>query len=315
MSMIAAKQSRDSNALHRAWRYFLKYKWLYFLLIPGLVYLIIFKYIPIYGVTIAFKNFSFKKGIMGSPWNNFEHFKTLFSSPKFWQILGNSLTLSLLKLCINFPIPILLALLLNECKGSAFKRTSQTLMYLPHFISWVVVAGIVKNFFSMDDGMVNELIFGVTNQKINFLGSNEWFRFIIIFTNVWKEAGWGTIIYLSALAAINPDYYEAAKVDGANRFRLLWHITLTGIRNTIVIMLILQIGNVMSNGFEQIYLFQNSLNVDVSEVFETYTYKMGLLQGKFSFSTAVGLFQNVIGMILVIASNRIARALGQASFY
>ena len=296
-------------------RYVMKKKYLYLLCLPGLIYLVIFRYVPIYGIVIAFKDFSFKKGILGSPWNNFAHFTQLFGSSKFYEVFFNSISLSLLRLLINFPIPILLALLLNETKSPFFKRTTQTMMYLPHFISWVVVSGIMINFLSMNDGMINQLIFAVTGAKINFLGSEEWFRFLIIVTNIWKEAGWSTIIFLAALAAINPEYYEAAKVDGANRFQMIWHITLTGIRDTIVIMLILQIGSMMSNGFEQIFLFQNNLNMSVSEVFETYTYRMGIMQGRFSFSTAVGLFQGAVGAILVFGSNRIARAMGQASFY
>jgi putative aldouronate transport system permease protein len=268
-----------------------------------------------YGIIIAFKNFNFAKGILASPWNNFQNFKDLFGSRDFYQIFWNSLSLSVLRLVITFPVPIILAILLNEIGSTVFKRTAQTLLYLPHFISWVVISGITINFLSMQDGLVNIVLERMGLEKINFLASTDWFRTLIISTSIWKEAGWGTIIYLAALTGINPEYYEAALVDGANRFQRIFYITLPSIKSTIVILLILSIGGIMGNGFEQIFLFQNDLNIKVSEVFETYTYRVGILGGRFSFSAAVGLFQSVIGFILVMSANRIARMLGQASYY
>ncbi len=295
--------------------YVLKNRYLYLLMLPGLIYLVVFKYIPMYGIIMAFKDFSFGKGIFGSPWNNFANFKQLFGSTMFYQVFSNSILLSLIRLVFTFPIPIFLALLLNEVHSAPFKRTSQTLMYLPHFISWVVISGITINFLSMNDGIINTLIEKLGGTKINFLGSEEWFRSLIVITSVWKESGWGTIIYLSSLAAISPEYYEAATVDGASRFQKLWHITLSGIADTLVIMLILRVGGIMSNGFEQIFLFQNGMNSNVAEVFETYTYRIGIVGGRYSFSAAVGLFQSVVGAILVFGTNRIAHMLGRQSFY
>ncbi len=295
--------------------YLNKNKYLYLMCLPGLAFLIIFKYIPMYGIMMAFQDFNFKKGIFGSPFNNFANFRQLFNSAKFFTVFGNSLTLSIMRLVVSFPIPIILALLINEIKNQAYKRTTQTLMYLPHFISWVVLGGIATNFLSVGDGLINGVIASLGGEKINFLGSSRWFRFVIIVTNVWKEAGWGTIIYLSALAAINPEYYEAATVDGASRWQKIAHITLPGIANTIVITLVLQVGGLMNNGFEQIYLFQNDLNVSVSEVFETYTYNIGIVGGRYSYSTAVGLFKNVIGTILIFSTNTIAKKLGGATLY
>ena len=292
-----------------------KNRWLYLMCIPGLAFLIIFKYIPMYGVIMAFQDFSFKKGIFGSSFNNFAHFKQLFNSGKFWNVFTNSIVLSMLKLVINFPIPILLALLLNELRVKWFKKVTQTFLYLPHFMSWIVLGGIINNFLSMNDGVINDLIAMFGGQKINFLGSNEWFRFVIIATNIWKEAGWGTIIYLAALSSISPDLYEAATVDGANRWQKIRHITLPGIASTVVITLVLQIGGLMNNGFEQIYLFQNDLNIQVSEVFEIYTYKIGIVSGRYSYSTAVGLFKNVIGTILIFSTNRITKKLGGATLF
>ena len=280
-------------------RYIWKKRWLYLMCIPGLVYLILFHYVPMYGIMMAFQNFSFKKGIFGSPFNNFANFQELFGSQIFYRVLRNSLFLSITRLIFSFPVPIILALLINEIRSKAFKRTAQTLMYLPHFLSWVVLGGIVVNMLSMTDGLVNDLIASAGGQKINFLGSVDWFRTVIIGSHIWKEAGWGTIIYLSALTAINPEYYEAAKVDGANRFQQTLYITLPGISGTIVIMLILAIGGLMNNGFEQIFLFKNNLNQSVAEVFETYVYQVGIAGGRYSYSTAVGLFKNVVGAVLV----------------
>ncbi len=295
--------------------YFWKRRWLYLMCLPGLAFLIIFKYIPMYGVIMAFQDFSFKKGIFGSPFNHFAHFQQLFTSTKFFQVFSNSLLLSITRLIFSFPIPILLALLINEIRWMPYKKVSQTLMYLPHFLSWIVLGGITTNFLSMTDGLVNDLIAALGGQKINFLGSTDWFRFVIIVTNIWKEAGWGTIIYLAGLSAINPDLYEAATVDGANRLQRIAHVTLPGIANTVVIMLVLAVGGLMNNGFEQVYLFQNDLNIAVSDVFETYTYKIGIVSGRYSYSTAVGLFKNVIATILIFSSNRIAKKLGGATLY
>ena len=295
--------------------YIWKKRWLYLMCIPGLVYLIVFHYVPMYGIMMAFQNFSFKKGIFGSPFNDFANFKELFGSQIFYRVLSNSLFLSVTRLIFSFPVPIILALLINEIRSKVFKRTAQTLMYLPHFLSWVVLGGIVVNMLSMTDGLVNDLIAASGGEKINFLGSVDWFRTVIIGSHIWKEAGWGTIIYLSALTSINPEYYEAAKVDGANRFQQTLYITLPGISGTIVIMLILAIGGLMNNGFEQIFLFKNNLNQSVAEVFETYVYQVGIAGGRYSYSTAVGLFKNVVGAVLVFSSNLIAQKLGQPSFY
>jgi putative aldouronate transport system permease protein len=302
-------------SIRQTWRFIVKRRYLYLMSIPGLVYLIIFRYIPMYGITMAFQDFSFKKGIFGSPYNNFANFKQLFSSEMFYTVLTNSVFLSISRLVVSFPIPIILALLLNEIKAAKFKKVAQTFMYLPHFISWVVLGGILTNFLSMNDGLINMLIESIFGQKVNFLGSPEWFRTVIIGSNIWKEAGWGTIIYLAGLSAINPEYYEAATVDGANRWQRLLHITLPGLADTIVIMLILAVGGLMNNGFEQIYLFQNSLNISVSQVFETYTYEIGIVGGRYSYSTAVELFKSVIAAILLFSTNKLANKIRGRSIY
>lgn len=307
--------SRAKRPLADLLTYLIRNKYLYILLTPGIIFILIFNYIPMYGVIIAFKNFSFTKGILGSPWNDFQNFKTLFGSQDFYRVLFNSLYLSLLRIVINFPIPILLALMLNEVSHNSFKRITQTVMYLPHFISWVVIGGISIIFLSMDGGLVNEVIKKIGLEPIPFLSSTKWFGPLVVLTNVWKEAGWSTIIYLAALAGISPEYYEAATVDGCSRFQKIIHITIPGIKSTIVVLLVLAVGKSMNNGFEHIFILQNSLNLSVSEVFETYTYRVGLTQAQYSFAAAVGLFQSVVGVILVTASNRAAKALGQEAIY
>lgn len=239
----------------------------------------------------------------------------MFSTKDFFACFKNSIVLSLLRLAINTPIPILLALMVNEIGNMAYKRIAQTVMYLPHFISWVAIAGITITFLSETEGLVNLMIKRATGHTIPFLSSAGMFRSLIISTSIWKEAGWGTIIYLAALSGINPELYEAATIDGANRFQKVWYISLTGIASTISILLILNIGSIMNNGFEQIYMFQNPLNIATSEVFETYIYKVGLKNTEFSYSTAVGLFKSVVNAVFVIIANRGARALGQATFY
>lgn len=293
--------------------YILKKRYLYLMSVPGLIYVIVFKYIPMYGIMMAFQDFNFKRGIFRSPFNNFANFKQLFSSDIFYRVFANSLILSILRLVITFPIPVILAVLLNEIKMQKIKKVSQTFMYLPHFISWVVLGGILTNFLSMNDGLINILIERLGGERINFLGSDKWFRAVIIGSHIWKEAGWGTIIYLAGLSAINPEYYEAATVDGANRYQKLWYITLPRLADTIVVMLILAVGGIMNNGFEQIYLFQNGLNLSVSEVFETYTYRIGIVGGRYSYSTAVELFKSVIAAIMLFSANTIAKKIRESS--
>jgi putative aldouronate transport system permease protein len=296
-------------------KYFMNNRYLYLLMLPGVIYLIIFKYVPMYGVIIAFKDFSFAKGIIGSPFNNFENFKTLFSSQDFYRILFNSVYLSIVKIIFAFPIPIIFAIMLNEVGNKKFKRITQTIMYLPHFISWVVIGGIVVIFMSADGGLINEIIKKLGYQPIPFLSSESWFRAVVIITDVWKEAGWGTIIYLASLTSISPEYYEAATVDGANRWQQILYITLPCISNTIIILLTLKIGGLMTNGFEQIYILQNPINMAVSDVFETYTYRVGLANTQYSYASAVGLFQSIIGLILIYCTNKIAKMFGKSTIY
>jgi putative aldouronate transport system permease protein len=292
-------------------RYLSRHKYLYLLLLPGIAYFIVFQYVPMYGVIIAFKDFSFMKGILGSEWVGFDNFRYMFGLDDFYRVFWNSLYLSLLKLVFVFPVPVILALLLNEIRRMAFKRVTQTVIYLPHFISWVVIAGIMVNFLSPSWGVVNLVLKNLGFEPVFFLASTHYFRPIIVLSSIWKDAGWDTIIYLAAIASVNTELYEAALMDGANRFRRIWHVTLPGIRSTIVILLVLRIGQILNNGFEQIYIFQNSNNKTVSEVFETYTYSVGLLSGRFSFATTVGLFNSLIGMILLYLAHLFSKKIGE----
>ena len=281
---------------------------LYVMILPGVIYFAIFNYVPMYGVIIAFKNFKVAKGIIGSEWIGLQNFRDLFQSAQFYNVFKNSVFLSFLRLFWGFPVPIVLALLLNEVKSGWMRRTTQTIVYLPHFISWVVICGIVSSFLSPSlEGPVNFIIRAFGGKTINFLIEPGYFRTIVIGSEIWKEAGWGAIVYLAAISGIDPSLYEAAIVDGANRLRQIWHITLPSIVLTVIVILILRMGHILNNGFEQVFLLQNPLTYGVSDVFETYTYRVGLLQGRFSFSTAVGIFQSIVGMVLIFISNRVSR--------
>ncbi|WP_397334279.1 ABC transporter permease [Paenibacillus glycanilyticus] len=292
-----------------------KDKWLYLLLTPGLLYFIIFKYVPMWGVLLAFKNYQPFLGFWKSDWVGLDHFHVFFTNPEFFMLLRNTLILSLYNLVFYFPAPIILALLLNELRLAFFKRIVQTLIYIPHFISLVIVASLTYVFLTTEGGLINELLLKYTGTKIDFLANPDWFRPMIIMQTIWKETGFGTIIFLAALAGVDVEQYEAAITDGANRWRQLWHITLPSIRSTIIILLILRMGDVLDNGFEQIFLMLNPLNRETAEVFDTYVYMMGITQGAFSYSTAVGLFKAVIGVTLVLGANWLAKRFGQSGIY
>ncbi|MCY9692474.1 ABC transporter permease [Paenibacillus alginolyticus] len=299
----------------RVLRRFKRDKWLYILMMPGLLYFLIFKYVPMWGVALAFKNYQPFTGFWNSEWVGLEHFHNFFQNPDFFRLLNNTLVLSLYNLVFFFPAPIVLALLLNEIRISFYKRTIQTLIYVPHFISMVIVASISYVMLTTEGGVVNEFLFQYSGQKINFLAEPQWFKPLIIIQTIWKECGFGTIIFLAALAGVDVEQYEAAVVDGADRWHQIWHITLPSIRSTIIILLILRMGHVLDNGFEQIYLMTNALNREAADVFDTYVYIMGITQGAFSYSTAVGLFKSVIGVILVLGSNWLSKKFGQSGIY
>jgi putative aldouronate transport system permease protein len=290
-------------------------KWLYLMMIPGILYFIIFKYLPMGGIIIAFQDYQPFLGIANSPWVGLKHFERLFTEPTFFMLLGNTLLLFALNLFIFFPIPIFLALMLNEVKNKYFKSGVQTIIYIPHFMSWVIIVSICYVFLAQDGGAINALIAGMGGEKIPFLTDGTWSRIIYILQIIWKEMGWSTIIYLAAVTAVDPGLYEAAKMDGASRLRQIWHITLPAIRPIIIIMLILKIGQTLDLGFEHVYLLLNSINREAMDIFDTYVYTAGMKNGQLSFSTAVGLFKGIVGLILVVGANRLAKKFGEEGLY
>ncbi|WP_019005800.1 ABC transporter permease [Cohnella laeviribosi] len=300
-----------SELRKRLWRN----RWIYVMLLPGILYFLIFKYIPMFGLVISFQDYKPFKGITGSEWVGFAHFERLFTHPDFWKILSNTLILFGLNLLFYFPVPIVLALMLNEVRSAFFKRLFQTLVYLPHFMSWVIIVSISYVMLTMDGGIINELLVKLGFSKINFLLSPEWFRPTYILQVIWREAGWGTIIYLAAIASIDPGLYEAARMDGAGRLRQIWHITLPAIRSVIIVLLILKIGDVLELGFEHVYLLLNSMNRNVAEIIDTYVYTTGLRQMQFSYSAAVGFFKSAVGLVLVMLANRLAKKFGEEGIY
>ena len=295
--------------------HFAHYKWLYLLLVPGVVYFAVFRYAPMYGVSIAFKDYVPFLGVNGSPWVGTQHFQDFFSNPDFPRLLGNTLILAFLNLGIAFPLTIVLALLLNEVRLSILKRTVQTLVYIPHFLSWTIVASLSFLLFALDFGPLFLFLNNVMGTNIDFLSDPNWFRPLIVLQEIWKNTGWGTIIFLAALATVDQDQYEAAIIDGAGRFRRVWHITLPGIRSTIIVMLILAIGQMLNTGFEQIYLMTNALNRSVADVFDTYVYFVGITQGAYSYSTAVGLFKSLVGIVLIFGTNALAKRFNQSGLF
>lgn len=307
----ASSAARPSTIMRRLARN----RWLYLMVLPGLLYFLIFKYWPMYGIFIAFKDYQPFLGFWNSPFVGLKHFERFFSDSNFLVLFRNTLILATYNILFFFPLPIVISLMLNELRHEFMKRTVQTLVYIPHFMSWVVVVGIAYIFLTTEHGIVNDLLGRYGGEKINFLVSNEWFRTVVTAEVIWKETGWGTIIFLAALAGVDPQLYEAARMDGANRLRQLWHITLPAIRSTIVILLILRLGSFLDTGFEQIFLMLNAMNREVGEVFDTYVYSVGISQGQYSFSTAVGLFKSIIGLILVLLSNYLAKKFGEEGIY
>ncbi len=296
-------------------KYFRQHYLLYLMLLPGVIYFILFKYIPMGGIAIAFQNYSPYLGISESQWVGLMHFKNFFAGQDFGKLLMNTLAISFLNLMFYFPMPIIIALFLNEIKHPLYKKTIQTLVYIPHFVSMVVVASLTYTLLNEGDGIVNQVIETLTGKTIPFLSTPKYFRPMIIGQSIWKETGYGTIIFLAALAGVDIQLYEAAKVDGAGRWKQMWHITLPSIKGTIIVMLILRVGSILNTGFEQIYLMTNSLNRSVADVFDTFVYRVGITQGSFSYSTAVGLFKGIVGTVMVLSTNWFAKKMGESGIY
>lgn len=292
-----------------------RHRALYLMAVPGIVYFLLFKYLPMGGLAIAFQDYQPFLGITESPWVGFEHFVRFFSEDTFFMLLRNTLVVSALLLVFAFPVPIVLALMLNELRGKVFKRTVQSVIYLPHFMSWVIVVSLFYVLLTTDRGAINNIIVWLGGEPISFLTDPDWLRPMYVLQNIWKSAGWGTIIYLAAMTAVDVGLYEAAELDGAGRMRQTWHITLPAIRPVIIVMFILSIGDILELGFEHMYLLLNSLNREVAEIFDTYVFTVGLQGGQLSYGTAVGLFKGLVGLILVVIANRLAKRFGEEGVY
>lgn len=288
---------------------------LYLFLLPTLVYIFIFCYIPMYGVTMAFKDYRPAIGLLGSPWVGFEHFQRFFRSPQFWNLIKNTVGISLSTLLVSFPFPIALALMLNYLKYKRFKKLSQMITYAPHFISTVVIVGMLMIMLSPRSGIINSLLQTLGMEKIFFMAEPKWFRTIYVWSGVWQNTGWNSIIYLAALASVDSSVHEAAIIDGADKIKRIWYIDLPSLIPTITILFILNMGSVMNVGFEKVYLMQNSLNLSVSEVISTYVYKTGLINTQFSFSTAVGLFNSAINLFFLVSVNKLTKRLNNSSLW
>jgi putative aldouronate transport system permease protein len=288
-----------------------KQRWLFFMMLPGLVYFFVFKYIPMWGLLLSLKNYSPYQGFFGSPWVGLVHFQRLFSDPDFFQILRNTVVLSLMNLLLYFPMPIIISLLLNELPYRRYKSLIQTVVYVPHFISWVVVVGMTYVLLNPESGVVNNLMLNFGKSPPNFLLDKNYFRPLYIIQIIWKETGWGTIIFFAALSGIDPSLYEACEIDGGNRWHRLWYVTLPEIRGVIITMFILRLGHFLDTGFEQIYMQLNAMTREYAEVFDTFIYVMALQQGQFSYSTAIGVFKSIIGITLILGANSLVKKMGE----
>ena len=296
------------------WREMVRHRWLYFLLIPGILFFAIFKYVPMFGLKIAFMDYN-QYNPANSKWVGFNQFIKLFSRNSFLPVLRNTVVISLLKLLIGFPIPVILALMMNEMRNLKFKKISQTLLYLPHFISWVILAGIIMTLLDPDSGMITHFLTRLTGERVMVLTSTKWFVPMLIVTDIYKGVGWGTILYFAAISGIDPTLYEAASIDGAGRWKQMLHITLPSIIPTIIVCFIMNCGNILNAGFDQIFMLYSSHVYDVADIIDTYVYRMGIINSDYSFSTAAGMFKSVVALILIVFVNSLAKKTGNEGLY
>jgi putative aldouronate transport system permease protein len=308
--LAQTKEQRRSRLLRRIW----SARELYLLLLPTIIYFLVFHYYPYLGLSLAFKDFSPAAGIWGSPWVGLENFRYLFSQQDFYQVLLNTIVLSISKLVIGFPFPIIFALLLNEVRIAFFKRTVQTVSYFPHFLSWVVYGGIMLMLLA-PNGVVARLLAGVGLDGSRLLSSPQYFPALLIATDILKNFGWNAIVYLAAITAIDPTLYEAARVDGANRWQQVRYITLPALRATMVLVFVLSLGSILDAGFEQIFVMYNPSVYDVADIIDTYVYRIGIVQGEYDLATAIGLFKGVIGFVLIVTANRLIKRSGEPTLW
>jgi putative aldouronate transport system permease protein len=301
------------------WKQIWKYRVFYLFLLPGLIWFFIFFYVPLYGIQVAFRDFTFSGGITGSPWAGLKYFQQFFDYYGFKDLVRNTAIIGLMKLLIGFPMPIILAIMLNEVRNKAFKKTIQTVSYLPYFVSWVVVVTLMQRLLSQDAGPVTELIAALGFDKPRFMYNTTWFYQVVILSDIWKIIGWNSIIYIAAIAGVDQQLYEAARMDGASRFRQIWHVTLPGIRNIAVILFILQVGTLLGAGagvgYEQLLLLNSPATAEVGRVLDVYVITSGIQEGRLSYAAAIGLFQSIIGLILILTVNKIARRVSDISLW
>lgn len=306
----------NTSKRSKHWRNILLHKYLYLMLLPCLVFFIIFSYIPMTGIILAFKEFKFNQGILGSPWAGFKYFERFFNDYQSGMLIKNTLIISCMKLFIGLPFPIILALMFNEVKNRYFRNIAQSISYLPHFLSWVVVVGLTQRLLAPDNGLLNQIVgFFGGDSGVFYMMEPHYFYQIMFGSHIWKSIGWDSIIYLAAIAGVNQDMYEAARMDGASRRKEIWHITLPSIQPTILILFILSLGSILSAGFDQLYLLRTPGNMHLAEILDTYVIRVGLQGGQYGYATAVGLMQGVIGLILVVAANRISKRVSDTSLW
>lgn len=299
------------SLIRRLW----KARWFYLLMLPGLIYFIIYKYVPMWGILMAFEDYTPSKGILGSDWVGLKHFINFFSGDKFEMLFRNTMIISVGSLVLSFPIPIILSLMLNEVRNNAYKKGIQTILYLPHFLSSVVICSLAYVLFSTEDGIINQIIASLGGSKMNILMNKDTYYGLFIGTGIWQGAGWGTIIYLAALAGVDLQLYEAAKIDGANRWKQLLYVTIPSLLPIIMIQLVLNLGNVLDISVEKTLLLSNAMNRNVSEVFDSFVYNRGIVNGEYSYSTAVGLFKSTVGVILVLSANWLSKKVTDEAIY
>ena len=280
---------------------------LYIFLLPAVIITFIFKYIPMNGILIAFQDYNIFKGISGSEFAGLKHFQAAFSNPEFFKVLGNTLFINTYKLLYWVPLPLILALMINEVRRIAFRRVVQTTLYLPHFLSWVIIGGIFSNLLAVNGGLVNKFLVKLGVGPVHFMMDGGWFREVLVWSSMWKDAGWGTIVYLAAITALDPQQFEAAMIDGASKWKQIWYITLPGVANTIILVLMMSLGNLLTNSFEQILIMYNPAVYDVADVINTYVYRHGVGMMEYSYSSAIGLFNSLVGFILVMSTNTLCR--------
>lgn len=315
LGLRKAKGNADLSNRASLGRRLYQYRWMYIFLLPAIIWYILFAYGPMYGVIIAFKDFKIVRGIMGSEWVGLKHFIKMFHSSEFYRVVRNTLVISSLRICFVSTSGIVFALMLNEVRHLRFKKIVQNISYIPHFFSWVIICSILNEMLSPSTGLVNKLIVQLGGREIFFLSDRNWFVPIVILSDIWQSCGWGSIIYLAAISSIDPELYEAATIDGAHRGQLALHVTLPGIMSVIVIMMIMAVGNIMSAGFDQILCMYNARVYEVADIIDTYVYRIGLTKMDYDYSTAVGLFKSIIGLVLVVVTNTFANKLGQTGLW